>query len=53
MRIFSASFSAWSISSTRAPRWPAIPAQNKPAAPAPITTTSYECIAGLSRQRNL
>jgi hypothetical protein len=40
MRIFSATLSAWSISSTRAPRCPACAAQNRPAAPAPITTTS-------------
>ena len=31
---------AWSTSSTFRPRWPATPAQNRPAAPAPITTAS-------------
>ena len=35
MRIFSATLAAWSSSSTRSPRWPAMPAQNRPAAPAP------------------
>jgi len=37
---FSATLGAWSISNTRRPRWPATPAQNKPAAPAPMTTAS-------------
>src|SRR5512134_929827 len=41
MRIFSASLSAWSISSTRAPRWPATAAHIMPAAPAPITIASH------------
>src|SRR5207237_4843998 len=40
MRIFSAIFSLWSTSSTFRPRWPAMPAQKRPAAPAPMTTAS-------------
>src|SRR5690606_28720252 len=40
MRFFSATRSAWSISSTFSPRWPASAAQKRPAAPAPMTTAS-------------
>jgi len=40
MRIFSATEAAWSSSSSLRPRWPARPAQNKPAAPAPTTMAS-------------
>jgi hypothetical protein len=43
MRIFSASFAAWSISRTLLPRAPAVAALIMPAAPAPITITS-NCI---------
>jgi hypothetical protein len=46
MRIFSATLSLWSSSSTFSPRWPATPAQNRPAAPAPTITTSSNSIHG-------
>src|SRR6185436_12708183 len=47
MRIFSATALAWSISSTRTPRWPAIAAQCKPAAPAPTITASTSRIGAI------
>src|SRR5437868_10609871 len=48
MRIFSAMRSVWSTSSTFRPRWPARLAQKRPAAPAPMTTTSKEFNASRS-----
>ena len=42
--LFSATFSLWSMSKTFRPRWPAWPAQNKPAAPAPMMTASKKGI---------
>src|SRR6185369_2934813 len=50
MRIFSATFSLCSTSSTFSPDCPAMPAQNSPAAPAPMTTTSKNWLN--SRLRN-
>src|SRR5688500_678166 len=47
MRIFSATALAWSINSTRTPRWPAIAAQCRPAAPAPTMTASTSRITGM------
>ncbi len=44
MRIFSATFSLWSSTKTFKPNWPATPAQNRPAAPAPTITTSKLCM---------
>ena len=44
MRIFSATFSLWSSTKTLKPNWPATPAQNRPAAPAPTITTSKLCM---------
>jgi len=40
MRIFFPGSALWSTSSTLRPRWPAMAAQNMPAAPAPITIAS-------------
>src|SRR6185369_350235 len=50
MRIFSATLSLWSTSSTFNPDCPARPAQNSPAAPAPMTATSKNWLT--SRFRN-
>src|SRR5689334_17955750 len=45
IKIFLPTFSACSMTNTERPRWPAVSAQNKPAAPAPMTITSFLIIA--------
>jgi hypothetical protein len=50
MRIFSATLSLWSMTKTFKPACPATPAQNNPAAPAPMMTTSNWCeLDGLAK----
>jgi len=44
MRIFSASFAAWSMRTTERPSWPQIAAQCSPAAPAPTIATSQRSL---------
>jgi hypothetical protein len=45
IRIFLPGASAWSSSSTRLPRWPAVEAHISPAAPAPMMMASNSVIA--------